>query len=66
MDTRDKILLSIVVAMIFMVLFWLGILLGHSVAEATVRSEAIEAGVARYTVDPKTGETTFEWVTSDR
>lgn len=27
-----------------------------------VRTEAIEAGVAEYRVDPKTGETSFHWL----
>lgn len=66
MDTGDKITLAIGVAMICMVLVWCGTLLGHSVAEAHIRSQAIEAGVAYYTVDPKTGETTFEWQKAEK
>lgn len=37
-------------------------ILGAVFEEGSMRSSAIKAGVAHYTVNPKTGETKFEWV----
>ena len=31
-----------------------------------VRNEAIEAGVAEWTIDSKTGKKSFEWITDNR
>lgn len=43
-------------------LLFLVFLMGTAVEECNIRSSAIKAGVAHYTVNPKTGETKFEWV----
>ena len=42
---------------------WLGLLDWDS--GNAVRKAAIQAGVARWTVDAKTGKTAFEWVKQD-
>lgn len=45
--------------------FFIGLGVGSMLGEALSRwvqhDEAIKAGVARWTVDPKTGATKFEW-----
>lgn len=55
-----------VVPLTFLVGVMCGFSLGVGFGDHSKRTEAIEAGVARYTVDPKTGETNFEWVKPDR
>lgn len=40
----------------------LSFFLGQDNGEEAERKRAIQAGVARYTVDSKTGETTFEYI----
>ena len=35
---------------------------GSGYERASIREQAIAAGVGTYTVDPKTGGTSFEWV----
>lgn len=42
--------------------FLIGILIGGVLTQQENRNEAIKAGVARYTVDPATGITKFEYV----
>lgn len=38
--------------------------IGYEAAETTLRKEAIRAGAAYWTVDPATGDTTFNWRTN--
>jgi hypothetical protein len=55
MDRDAKIILGLVTALI---LFVFG--MGFGVAQT--RRQAIEAGVARWRADPKTGDLSFEWI----
>jgi len=55
-------------AVVFFVFFFImGIVLGYGVGRALQttqgRATAVEAGVAEYTIDPKTGETSFVYKT---
>lgn len=43
----------------------LGQVVAVNVGEYWIRREAIEANAAYYTVDPQTGETTFNWRTCE-
>lgn len=45
--------------------FVLGIALGSILEENVVRQQAIDAGVAEWTIDPKTGEREFRWGASE-
>lgn len=49
--------------LIFLIFFWIvGFSSGAHLAEKSTRREAIEAGVARYEVDAKTGKTQFVFI----
>lgn len=53
----------VIVFALFLVAFAFGALAGLESGKNTIRKAAIEAGVARYTVDPRTGATRFEFTT---
>lgn len=63
-DTEDKMLMAffwtLVIAMIVCIFG-----AGYSAGCGSTSQKAIEAGVARYTVDEKTGATKFEWITPE-
>lgn len=49
--------------LIVLILFWIvGVSSGGHLAEKSIRRQAIEAGVARYEVDAKTGKTKFIFI----
>jgi hypothetical protein len=50
---------SLVVAMFMFLAIALGAFSGYIVGTRVQRQAAVEAGVARYEVDPRTGETRF-------
>ena len=62
-DTRDAINLAGAVALLIGVAVGtaVGATLGWRVTTAEMRREAVEAGVAEWVVDPKTGATTFQY-----
>jgi Na+/glutamate symporter len=43
----------------------LGFLIGGRIADIRMKNNAIQAGVAEYRVDPKTGETSFHFITKE-
>ena len=59
-STAEFIMAGVHVALFSMFAF-AGFSVGHGNGRDATRREAIEAGVAQWTVDPKTGATTFEW-----
>jgi hypothetical protein len=42
-----------------------GFTVGYRAASVNHKSNAIQAGVAEYRVDPKTGETSFHFITKE-
>lgn len=62
-DTRDAINLAGAVALLIGVVIGVavGATLGWRVTTNEMRREAVEAGVAEWVVDPKTGATTFQY-----
>jgi hypothetical protein len=47
------------------IVFVLGVLCGASLGVKTMRTDAIAAGVAEWTVDPQTGAVEFRWKGGD-
>jgi len=47
------------------ILFCAGAWLGHLATRSDLRAVAIKAGVAEYRVNPKTGETSFHFITRE-
>ncbi len=52
----------IAIVLFLLVLFLLGFNWGSTWATNSMRAEAVEAGVARYEADPKTGTTNFVFI----
>lgn len=60
MSDKGDITLLVVIVLILSVMSFC---VGFSGGERYIRERAIEAGVGRWTVDPRTGATGFEFVT---
>lgn len=57
MDFEDGAIIVSILAVLAALVFYFGIIAGRDY----VRSKAIEANVAEWVVDSKTGETEFKW-----
>lgn len=60
--SRDDFVTGSMVLVAFAFVILMGAMFGYGYSEGKIRTSAIEAGVARYTVNEKTGETKFEWI----
>lgn len=60
-DSIDTVAMLIYTAFLLSAGGIVGVLASNRITNASWYSEAIEAGVAEYVVDKKTGETTFVW-----
>ncbi len=49
-------------ALLFLATMFAGALVWGAVGIASLKNDAVSAGVARWTVDEKTGATKFEWI----
>lgn len=54
---------SLFYAVFSLILFSVGAVIGSVSGGSAVRDEAVRYGVAKYTVDQKTGKVKFAWVT---
>ena len=66
MDYNDKAFCVIIATIVFVFGIIIGFKAGENRATATIRNKAIEANAAKWTIDEKTGEKEFVFISTNQ